>query len=98
MIQISGCQLIAGHESKEGADSFTSVNPQNRQIGDVLFSEATPAEIDRAVLAARSAFNETRNYVKRVFSYIPVFEHRMVGHDQVKPMPLEAIQTKKCSG
>lgn len=42
-------------------------------------------------------FNETRNYVKRVLSYIPVFEHRMVGHQQVKPMPLEAIQAKDCS-
>jgi len=43
-------------------------------------------------------FNETRNYVKRVLSYIPVFEYRMVGHQQVKPMPVEAIQVTDCSG
>ncbi len=62
MIQISGNQLIAGQESKEGANTFTSVNPRSRQAGDILFSEATEAEIDRAVQAARSAFRETRNY------------------------------------
>jgi len=42
-------------------------------------------------------FNETRKYVKRVLSYIPVFEYQMVGHLEVKAMPLDMILMEKCS-
>ena len=42
-------------------------------------------------------FNETRNYVQRVLSYVPVFEYQMVGHQQVKPMPLDVISAKGCT-
>jgi soluble lytic murein transglycosylase len=43
-------------------------------------------------------FNQTRDYVRRVLSYIPIFESQMVGHHQVKPMLLDAIQAEECSG
>jgi soluble lytic murein transglycosylase len=42
-------------------------------------------------------FNETRKYVQRVLSYIPVFEYQMVGHPQIKQMPVDAILAKGCS-
>lgn len=42
-------------------------------------------------------FNETRGYVQRVLSYMPVFEYQIVGHREVKRMPLDAIPTKMCS-
>jgi soluble lytic murein transglycosylase len=42
-------------------------------------------------------FNETRKYVQRVLSYMPVFEYLMVGHSEVKPMPLDAILAEECS-
>jgi len=38
-------------------------------------------------------FKETRNYVKRVLSYTPIFEFQMVGHSRVKPMLLDTILT-----
>ena len=62
MIQINGSQLIAGQESREGAKTFSSVNPRTRQVGELSFSEATRSEIGRAVAFAQSAFKETRNY------------------------------------
>jgi len=42
-------------------------------------------------------FNETRKYVQRVLSYIPIFEYQMVGHLKVKAMPLDTILMEKCS-
>jgi NADP-dependent aldehyde dehydrogenase len=62
MIQITGKHLIAGTESQKGSPSFNSVNPRTRQHGEIPFSDATDAEIDRAVIAAESAFRETHNY------------------------------------
>jgi soluble lytic murein transglycosylase len=38
-------------------------------------------------------FKETRNYVKRVLSYTPIFEFQMLGHSGVKPMLLDTILT-----
>ncbi len=62
MIQITGKNLIAGTESLEGLPSFTSINPRNRQPGEIPFGDATAAEIDRAVTAAAIAFEETRTF------------------------------------
>ncbi len=39
-------------------------------------------------------FNETRKYVQRVLSYMPIFEYQMVGHLEVKTMPLDMICPK----
>jgi soluble lytic murein transglycosylase len=39
---------------------------------------------------------QTRKYVKHVMNYSPLFEHQMVGHKQVKPMPLDVIQIEGC--
>jgi len=62
MIDITGNHLIAGGEKRAGAAAFTSVNPRTGQPGDVLFADATTAEIDQAVTAAVAAFAETRRY------------------------------------
>ena len=62
MIHISGNQLIAGQESREGVPALSSINPRTREVGAVSFTEATKSEIDRAVAAAQSAFRETRTY------------------------------------
>jgi len=40
---------------------------------------------------------QTRKYVKHVMNYSPLFEYQMVGHKQVKPMPLDVIQMEGCS-
>ncbi len=42
-------------------------------------------------------FTETRKYVQRVLSYTPIFEARMVGHKQIKPMLLDTIEADGCS-
>jgi len=42
-------------------------------------------------------FSQTRDYVKKVLSYTPIFEYQMVGHRQVKPMPIDVIQIEGCS-
>lgn len=61
-INILGKNLIAGRERNGGDETFTSVNPRTRTDGDVTFYNATPDEIDAAVLAADEAYYETRNY------------------------------------
>lgn len=55
-------QLIAGISSREGTQTFTSVNPRTKEPGTTLFYDATASEIDRAVRAAAQAFEETRFY------------------------------------
>ncbi len=59
---ITGSHLIAGKESREGAQTFASVNPRTRQPDPVLFANATLAEVDQAVRAAQDAYAETRHY------------------------------------
>lgn len=59
---ITGCQLIAGMESKEGTEQFGAVNPRTRAPLPRRFYEATPAEINRAAVAAAAAFEEMGNY------------------------------------
>jgi alpha-ketoglutaric semialdehyde dehydrogenase len=59
---ITGSHLIAGKESREGAQTFASVNPGTRQPDPVPFANATLAEVDRAVRAAQAACAETRYY------------------------------------
>jgi soluble lytic murein transglycosylase len=43
-------------------------------------------------------FQETRDYVQRVMSYTPLFEYRLLGHEEIAPMPLEAVPGKGCGG
>jgi alpha-ketoglutaric semialdehyde dehydrogenase len=59
---ITGNHLIAGKESREGTQTFASVNPRTRQPDPVLFANATLAEVDQAVQAAQAAYAETRRY------------------------------------
>jgi alpha-ketoglutaric semialdehyde dehydrogenase len=59
---ISGCHIIAGEYSREDDRTFTSVNPRRKAAGSVLFHNATPQEVDRAVTAAAAAFETTRHY------------------------------------
>lgn len=42
-------------------------------------------------------FTQTRDYVKRVLSYAPVFEFQIVGHTRVKPMLLDTILADECT-
>ncbi len=62
MSTLTGKNSIAGQWSAEGSETFTSVDPRTRQPGKVQFYNATPQEIDRAVVAAAEAFQETRHY------------------------------------
>ena len=64
-MSLTGHNWIAGTASRAGARTFTSVNPRTKTPGDVLFYEATPEEIDRAVRAAADAFALTRRYSAR---------------------------------
>lgn len=57
---VTGHNLIAGAYSREGSQTFTSVDPRNRTPGAVRFYNATAGEIDRAVQAAADAFERTR--------------------------------------
>jgi 2,5-dioxopentanoate dehydrogenase len=59
---LTGSNLIAGAQSHSGPQTFTSINPRTRAAGDVLFHDATPAEINQAVEAAAEAYRITRNY------------------------------------
>ncbi|HVO72347.1 MAG TPA: aldehyde dehydrogenase (NADP(+)) [Aggregatilineaceae bacterium] len=59
---ISGCHIIAGEYSREDNRTFTSVDPRRKAAGSVLFYNATPQEVDRAVTAAATAFETTRHY------------------------------------
>lgn len=53
---MKGTNSIGGIASSEGATKFQGVNPASREKLDGLFHEATPAEVDRAVVAAETAF------------------------------------------
>ena len=55
-------QIIAGVPSQEGKGTFTSVNPRTKQGGELVFTNATTGEIDRAVRAAVEAYQEVRLY------------------------------------
>lgn len=59
---ITGQNLIAGKKRATGTATFTNVNPRTKVAGDIAFYNATPAELDRAVVAAAEAFAVTRNY------------------------------------
>ena len=61
-MQISGKNYIAGDQSAEGSETFTSVDPRTRSAGDISFYNATSSEIDRAVTAAAAAFQITKDY------------------------------------
>ncbi|MCY4070056.1 MAG: aldehyde dehydrogenase (NADP(+)) [Chloroflexi bacterium] len=59
---LTGKNYIAGETSAEGSEVFYSVDPRSKATGDLPFYSATKAEVDRAVAAAVSAFEEARNY------------------------------------
>lgn len=61
-MQLTGSNHIAGVTSAEGDQTFFSVDPRSKRIGDLPFHSATSAEVDRAVEAAVAAFSETRAY------------------------------------
>ncbi|HEY0693810.1 MAG TPA: aldehyde dehydrogenase family protein, partial [Kribbella sp.] len=56
----TGANLLAGVESRQGDDTFRAVAPETGRPRELTFSEATAAEIDRAVLHAVDAFRSTR--------------------------------------
>ncbi len=62
MIEIKGVHFIAGEESQKSQEQFSGVNPRTREVHEVSYSNATEEEIDTAVRAAVSAFEEMRHY------------------------------------
>ena len=56
----TGANLLAGVESRQSGDTFRAVAPETGRPRELAFSEATVAEIDRAVLHAVDAFRSTR--------------------------------------
>lgn len=62
MFTISGANSIAGHTSRAGTVTFTSVDPRTRTSGHTPFYEATPNEIDRAAITAAASFEITHHY------------------------------------
>ena len=61
-MQLTDHNYIAGVESAEGAETFFSVDPRSKQTSEPAFTNATDAEVERAVEAAVAAFQEVRNY------------------------------------
>ena len=59
---ITGKHAIAGEWSQSQAPTFSSINPRTKSAGDVIFADATDAEITRAVEMAAEAFKVTRDY------------------------------------
>jgi len=62
MTPLTGKNYIAGEPRQGGNAYFTSVNPRTKTAGDLLFYNATPAEVDAAAQAAAAAFEQTRLY------------------------------------
>ena len=61
-MKLTGRNYIAGETSADGTDTFFSVDPRNKSTDSLPFYSATRDEVDRAVRAAVSAFQEIRNY------------------------------------
>ncbi len=61
-MQLTGKNYIAGATSAQGSECFYSVDPRSKAKDDQAFYNATKCEVDRAVAAAVSAFEEVRNY------------------------------------
>lgn len=59
---LTGKNYIAGELSAEGAELFFSVDPRSKTTDDLPFYSATQSEVERAVRAALSAFDEIRHY------------------------------------
>ncbi|MBN1565063.1 MAG: aldehyde dehydrogenase (NADP(+)) [Anaerolineae bacterium] len=62
MITLTAAQLIAGQPSRAGSAPFQGVNPRTRTRLDPVFVNATADEIDRAVIAAQAAYEQTRRF------------------------------------
>lgn len=61
-LELTGANIVAGHHTKNGTQTFTSNNPRLKQASDLQYHNATLDEIDEAVQAAQAAFEETRHY------------------------------------
>jgi alpha-ketoglutaric semialdehyde dehydrogenase len=57
---ITGQNLIAGHWSAEGQETFCSVDPRTKAQGEIRFGTATGREVDVAVAGAADAFKASR--------------------------------------
>ena len=57
-MQTTGEQLIAGHASREAGRMFHAMNPAKSEAFGPEFNDASSAEIDRAMEAARAAFED----------------------------------------
>ena len=64
-MQLTGSNYIAGEISAEGSETFHSVDPRSKTAAGAPFHKATPKEVDRAVNAAATAFQEIRSYPSR---------------------------------
>ena len=60
MSELHGRSIIAGEAVGGGGKSFRAFNPSEGREFGLEFYEATPAEIDRALVAAAQAFPEYR--------------------------------------
>jgi NADP-dependent aldehyde dehydrogenase len=60
-MQLHGKNFVAADLSAEGSRTFRGVDPSTGASLDPAFTEATPAEIDRAMDAARAAFEAGRS-------------------------------------
>ncbi|NVK83068.1 MAG: aldehyde dehydrogenase family protein, partial [Cytophagia bacterium] len=56
MTQITGQQLIGFSESAERRKTFKAIDPSNLKELEVAFHEATPEEVNEAVVKATAAF------------------------------------------
>lgn len=54
--ELSGGNLLAATDSRDGTQVFRAVDPRTGQLGSVEFHEATDGEVQRAVAAASEAF------------------------------------------
>ncbi len=60
-MELTGKQLIAGELTSSGSQAAEAISPINNTALPTAFSEATEAEVDRAVTAAAGAFRDYRD-------------------------------------
>jgi len=61
MIDIKGCNYIAGQSSSQGKLRYKSINPQTKEESKIFFYEATKKEINQSIAAAIKAFQLLQN-------------------------------------
>ena len=60
-MDLTGKNFIGNEQAAAGKEVFHAVNPANGKDLETAFHEGTPAEVDRAVNKAETAFKEFRN-------------------------------------